>query len=205
MRRALSGRDGRVRRTMPGSWRNSQHRTRRRKRSTSLCFLRHSSSTYCGRRGGDPGCVVHGQPPGPPRTPRRAPRRPLHTGVARPPPGGLGAPGPQNPPCRHPLWLVQRRKEAGGDGAAGFPARQPADLTAAAGSRPTGSPTPSKDFRWSPDRYEEGGGAGKGPARRRRARSCSESRGWRAGGAWGGGAAPGRPRPAPAAAAAAAP
>jgi uncharacterized protein (UPF0303 family) len=47
MRRALSGLDGLFRRTMPGSCLNSQHRTRRRKRSTSLCFLRHSSSMYC--------------------------------------------------------------------------------------------------------------------------------------------------------------
>jgi len=45
-RRALSGRVGRVIRTMPGSCLYSQHLTRRRKRSTSDCFFRHNSSTY---------------------------------------------------------------------------------------------------------------------------------------------------------------
>jgi hypothetical protein len=45
-RRALSGRVGRVIRTIPGSCLYSQHLTRRRNRSTSDCFFLHSSSTY---------------------------------------------------------------------------------------------------------------------------------------------------------------
>jgi len=45
-RRALSGRVGRVMRTMPGNCLYSQHLTRSRNRSTSDCFFLQSSSTY---------------------------------------------------------------------------------------------------------------------------------------------------------------
>ncbi len=47
MRLALSGREGRFRRMMPGSCLYSQQRTRSRKRRTSACLRRQSSSTYC--------------------------------------------------------------------------------------------------------------------------------------------------------------